>query len=78
MIFYYANGSIFDIKKLNNRYCYSKKRSCDHKISNFTFFSIRNGCMAGGMGLVLTNTVVVMLVLLLVSLTMPNIVLQRY
>ena len=73
-----ANSSIFGIRRLGDRCCYSKERSCGQRTSNFAFFSVRKRRTAGGMRLVSTNIVVVVLVSLLVLLAMTTIMLQSY
>ena len=78
MISHCTNGSISGIGRLGGGYCCSKERSCGQKTSNLAFFSVRKGRTAGGMRLVSTDIVVVVLVSLLVLLAMTNIVLQSY
>ena len=73
-----ANCSISDIEKLGSRCCYSKERSYSQRTSNLVFLSVREGRTAGGMRLISTDIVVIVLVSLLRLLAMTNIVLQRY
>ncbi len=72
-----ANGSASS-RTLGGGYWCSKERSCGQKTSNLVSLSAKKGRMAGGIILVLTNIVVVMLGSLLVLLGMTNIVLQSY
>ena len=78
MISHCANGSISGVGKLGGGCCCSKERSCGQRTLNLAFFSVRKRRTAGGMRLVSTDIVVVILVSLLVLLAMTNIVLQSY
>ena len=78
MISHCANGSISGVGRLGGGCCCSKERSCGQRTSNLAFLSIRKRHTAGGMRLVSTDIVVVVLVSLMVLLAMTNIVLQSY
>ncbi len=72
-----ANGSVSS-RTLGDGYWYSKERSCGQRTSNLASLSAKKRHTAGGIILVLTDIVVVVLGSLSVLLGMTNIVLQSY
>ncbi len=77
MLCYHTN-SYASSRILGGGYRCSKERSCGQRTSNLASLFAKKGCMAGGIILVSTDIVIVVLGSSLVLLGMTNIVLQSY